>query len=875
MNSISQVIHTPKNSSYSTILNSFSDNLRITSDFKPSIIFAHTNKSQIQVGIHCSKIHDLQIRIRSGGHDYEGLSHISETHFFIIDLRFLRSISIDTQKKTACIQAGATLGDAYYRIAQKSKNLAVVAGVCPTVGVGGHFSGGGYGMMSRKFGTAADNIIDAKLIDANGRIKDRESMVNIPEKVTVFNVTRRLEHNVTQLVYKWQHIADKVDDNLLLRIFLKSNIESPFRRGQRTVHAFFTTMFVGGVDKLLREMQKRYPELGILGEMENSKRNIAWNRKLYRYMAKYVSKSPRAAYFNYRDLDVGMNNINGNTSYEQARIWGVKYFKNNSDRLVKVKTNIDPTNFFRNEQKISIIKGSSSPRWISYSIRYLPTQVLREFRCELGITVEDHSYLVDSLEGLSNLGIRLKVFVHASRDNLRITSDFKPSIIFTPTNESQIQVAIHCSKIHDRQIRIRSGGHDYEGLSHISETPFFIIDLRNLRSISIDTQKKTAWIQAGATLGEVYYRIAQKSKNLAVVGGVCPTVGVGGYFSGGGYGMMSRKFGTAADYIIDAKLIDANGRIKDRESMGEDHFWAIRGGGGTSFGLIISWKVKLVDIPEKVTVFNVTRRLEQNVTQLVYKWQHIADKVDDNLLLRIFLKSNIESPFRRGQRTVHAFFTTMFVGGVDKLLREMQKSFPELGTTNQEYYFKGKSDYVQHPISINGLEGIWKLYTQLGENSGVELQFSPYGGKLSEISESETPFPHRAGNIFMIEYSVFWVKMENSKRNIAWNQKLYRYMAKYVSKSPRAAYFNYRDLDLGVNNIIGNTSYEQARIWGVKYFKNNFDRLVNVKTKIDPTNFFRNEQSIPPLFAKVGLSKIASSALFLKDKFVSLCYVRR
>ncbi|KAL3376842.1 hypothetical protein AABB24_003322, partial [Solanum stoloniferum] len=232
--------------------------------------------------------------------------------------------------------------------------------------------------------------------------------------------------------------------------------------------------------------------------------------------------------------------------------------------------------------------------------------------------------------------------------NLRITSDFKPSIIFTPNDESQIQAAIYCSKKHGLQIRIRGGGHDYEGLSYISETPFVIIDLRNLRSISIDTEDKTAWIQAGATLGEVYYRIAEKSQKLAFVAGVCPTVGVGGHFSGGGYGMMSRKFGTAADNIIDAKLIDANGRILDRKSMGEDLFWAIRGGGGTSFGLIISWKVKLLDIPEKVTVFNVTRTLEQNATQLVYKWKHIADKVDDNLLLRLFLRST-ESPFQRGQ----------------------------------------------------------------------------------------------------------------------------------------------------------------------------------------------------------------------------------
>ena len=72
-------------------------------------------------------------------------------------------------------------------------------------------------------------------------------------------------------------------------------------------------------------------------------------------------------------------------------------------------------------------------------------------------------------------------------------------------------------------------------------------------------------------------------------------------------------------------------------------------------------------------------------------------------------------------------------------------------------------------------------------------------------------------------------------------------MTPYVSSSPREAYFNYRDLDLGVNNVIGDTSYEQASIWGKPYYKDNFDRLVRVKTVVDPGNFFKNEQSIPPL----------------------------
>ncbi|KAJ4702890.1 cannabidiolic acid synthase-like [Melia azedarach] len=124
----------------------------------------------------------------------------------------------------------------------------------------------------------------------------------------------------------------------------------------------------------------------------------------------------------------------------------------------------------------------------------------------------------------------------------------------------------------------------------------------------------------------------------------------------------------------------------------------------------------------------------------------------------------------------------------------------------------------------------------------------PYGGKMSDISESETPFPHRAGNINKMMYEASWNQEENeaSQRYFDWIRRLCSFMTPHVSKSPREAYFNYRDLDLGTNNE-GFTSVEQASIWGKKYFKNNFNRLVRVKALVDPGNFFRNEQSIPPL----------------------------
>jgi hypothetical protein len=71
-------------------------------------------------------------------------------------------------------------------------------------------------------------------------------------------------------------------------------------------------------------------------------------------------------------------------------------------------------------------------------------------------------------------------------------------------------------------------------------------------------------------------------------------------------------------------------------------------------------------------------------------------------------------------------------------------------------------------------------------------------------------------------------------------------MTPFVSKNPREAYFNYKDLDLGINHN-GKKSYWEGRVYGIKYFKGNFKRLVKIKTKVDPGNFFRNEQSIPTL----------------------------
>ncbi|GFP84206.1 tetrahydrocannabinolic acid synthase [Phtheirospermum japonicum] len=421
--------------------------------------------------------------------------------------------------------------------------------------------------------------------------------------------------------------------------------------------------------------------------------------------------------------------------------------------------------------------------------------------------------------------------LNSTAQNLRrlVPSVPKPQLIFTPSAENHVQAALICAQQLSFLIRVRSGGHDYEGLSYSSVTDqqFIIIDLSKLRSITVDIQNGNAWAQAGATIGELYYRVSEASPTLGFPAGLCTSLGIGGHITGGAYGPMMRKHGLGADNVIDARIVDASGRILNRKMMGEDLFWAIRGGGGGSFGIITAWNVKLV-------------------------------------------RGNNSK-----KKTVLTLYNALFLGNTDSLLQVMGSSFPELGLTRSDCiemswiesvmyiagyqlktspkvllkakplfldYFKAKSDFLTKPIPKDGLEGLWDRLMQ--DNKPLVIM-NPYGGMMSQIPESEIPFPHRRRVLCMIQYLTRWddASKESEGDHMAWIRKLYEYMSTYASQNPREAYVNYRDLDIGRYGVGSNCSYPY--LWGPKYYKYNFWKLVQVKSKVDPRNVFAHEQSIP------------------------------
>ncbi|KAK1408752.1 hypothetical protein QVD17_40778 [Tagetes erecta] len=466
----------------------------------------------------------------------------------------------------------------------------------------------------------------------------------------------------------------------------------------------------------------------------------------------------------------------------------------------------------------------------------------------------------------------------AAVNNLRFINSSipRPSIIVTPTNETQIQAALSCAKKHGYELRIRCGGHDFEGLSYTAKVPFVMIDLVNMKSIDVNVSDASAWVQGGAVLGELYYAISRYTDTLSFPAGICPAVGVSGFLGGGGYGNLVRKYATGGDNVLDVRFMDVNGNILDRKSMGEDLFWALRGGVASSFGIVLAWKLRLVAVPETVTFFLVNITLEQGANDIYYKYQYVLPNFDRDLQVSVQLNSEYIGNTRK--KTIRMLFRGLYQGGIDTLLPLLNKGFPELNVTREicqevrpiqasllfggftpstpaeiltnrsavpRLSFKSTSDYVKTPIPKSGLRKIWR---KMFESDTFEaLQMYTFGGKMEEYSDTATPYPHRAGVLYQVYKTVLFTGQPSdttavSRRRLAWLRSFDKMIEPYVSSNPREAYVNYNDLDLGV----GSRTFKEASLWGDRYWKrDNFKRLIRIKAKVDPDNFFRHPQSIP------------------------------
>jgi FAD/FMN-containing dehydrogenase len=398
-----------------------------------------------------------------------------------------------------------------------------------------------------------------------------------------------------------------------------------------------------------------------------------------------------------------------------------------------------------------------------------------------------------------------------------------------------VSVMVQWARSNGVPFALRSGGHSYEGFSQSSSV---VIDTRLMNHVDFNRRAHTMTVGAGATLGPVYETIG--AAGFGFPGGSCPTVGVAGHALGGGFGLIGRSFGLACDSLQWLELVDPNGAIIEADAQhNPDLFWAVRGGGGGSFGAVTKFRFAVYPIGH-VVVFGATWQLPQvRASKLFRAWQAWAPQAPSSItsFLRVSGQpgGNIElhcagqsigteSALRRELRALtNVAQPASALHTRSMSLLAAAKYF--FGPSEPSTYLKGKSDYVTTPL---GDDSVAAFLAQLQKFRTIVAVCDSYGGAIGRVAGDATAFAHRTGTQFCIQYFCEWQVASDTATRVAEMRELYAAMRPYVSGG---AYVNYCDLDLGD--------------WAQAYWGTNRQRLRQIKSSFDPNNVFRHAQSVP------------------------------
>jgi hypothetical protein len=170
--------------------------------------------------------------------------------------------------------------------------------------------------------------------------------------------------------------------------------------------------------------------------------------------------------------------------------------------------------------------------------------------------------------------------------------DKRPALVAQCAGPDDVVKILAFARDHDLLVAIRGGGHNGAGLGTCEDG--VVIDLSLINGVEVDPEARTVRVGGGATWGEVDR--ATNEHGLATPSGIISTTGVGGLTLGGGLGNLTRTCGLAIDNVLEAELVLASGeRVRASAEENPDLFWAIRGGGG-NFGVVTSFLFRLHDV---------------------------------------------------------------------------------------------------------------------------------------------------------------------------------------------------------------------------------------------------------------------------------------
>ncbi len=411
--------------------------------------------------------------------------------------------------------------------------------------------------------------------------------------------------------------------------------------------------------------------------------------------------------------------------------------------------------------------------------------------------------------------------------------DRRPAMIAQCLDTADIQAAVKFARKNNLLVSVRGGGHNISGNAVCDAG--IMIDISKMKAVKVDADKLQAVVEMGATWGD--FDKAAQEYGLATTGGIITTTGVAGLTLGGGVGWLVRKHGLSCDNLIEAKVVTAEGHIVTASvTENPDLLWGLRGGSG-NFGIVSSMTMRLHKV--NTVVGGMILHTRDKAVDVFKFYRDFVKTAPNDLTLYVGLLTSPDgipvvaligcysgdlekaedtlAPVRNFGTPIADLMQPMPYVQMQALL---DGGFPH----GNRYYWKSgflnevKDEAIE--LLVNEMAAVPSPY------SASILEY--YGGASMVEPEGGAAYPHREAQ-FDLVIGANWLDKADDEANIGWARKAWAAMQPFTN---HRVYVN----ALGVE---GEDRVREA-------YGQNYQRLLELKKKYDPTNFFRMNQNINP-----------------------------
>jgi FAD/FMN-containing dehydrogenase len=422
----------------------------------------------------------------------------------------------------------------------------------------------------------------------------------------------------------------------------------------------------------------------------------------------------------------------------------------------------------------------------------------------------------------------------SARRVLNPTIDKHPALIVQPSGAADIMNAVRFARERNMLVAVKCGGHSFSGKSTCEGG--MQIDLSSFRSARVDAETKTAYIAGGSLLGELDHEAM--AQGLVTTAGTVSHTGVGGLTLGGGFGRLARRYGLALDNVTAVDIVTADGKLLHADANEHpDLYWGVRGGGG-NFGVVTSFEFRLHPMQRTVIGGDVVFPLK-DLPGVLKVYADYAPTAPDDLYLDFVVVSKpgtedgvcvlhacYSGPEERAEKVLAPIYkagTPVHDGikAVDYVA--IQRAWDNTDPRTTGSYLK--SGFV-NDISDQLVSTISQNFKTFHER-GTTMFFQHSGGAIGRVPVGATAFAHRKSiaNMFMV---VDWPLAESRDSHV-------KYIKDY-----------WKEFEPFTDGWYTNEVADHADKTVNKNYQGNFERLLKVKNKYDPTNLFRLNANVKP-----------------------------